>query len=158
MERTMKRSLAVAFCLLGLLIAGPAYAQQPALQGAIKGYLSKQGPLNDKPAQVMADLDGDGQAEAIVTFCIDENAPGGKNAGASNPANVHCALAVFKQTGGQWGVVAQMNLGQGRLRGIAGGKITVETLTYRPSDPLCCPSQKRVGTFGLKDGKLVKVQ
>jgi hypothetical protein len=154
----MKHSLAVAFCLLGLLVAAPAYAQQNDLQKVIKSYLSKQGPLAAKPTQVMADLDGDGQAEAIVTFCIDESLPGGKMEGANNPASVHCPLAVFKQTGDQWGFVAQMNLGQGQLREVKGGKITVETLTYAPKDPLCCPSQKRVATFGLKDGKLVKAQ
>jgi hypothetical protein len=154
----MKRSLAVAFCLLGLLVAFPAYPQQHNLQNAIKGYLSKQGPLSDKPAQVMADLDGDGRPEAIVTFCIDENAPGGKYAGANNPVNGHCALAVFKQTQDQWGFVAQLNLGQGTLREVKGGKIYVEILTFRPSDPLCCPSQKHAATFALKDGKLVKVQ
>ena len=154
----MKRSLAVAFCLLGLLVAFPAYPQQHNLQEAIKVYLSKQGPLNDKPAQVMADLNGDGQAEAIVTFCIYDSAPGGKMEGANNPASVHCALSVFKQTGDQWGFVAQMNLGQGTLREVKGGKIYVETLTFGPNDPLCCPSQKHAAAFTLKDGKLVRAQ
>jgi hypothetical protein len=158
MEGTMKRSLAVAFCLFALLVALPAYPQQRNLQEAIKGYVSKQGPLSEKPTQVMADLDGDGRPEAIVTFCIDENMPGGKNAGANNPANVHCALAVFKQTSDQWGVVAKMNLGQGKLREVKGGKIFVETLTFAASDPLCCPSQKRVAAFELRSGKLIQTR
>jgi hypothetical protein len=154
----MKVSLAVAYSFLLLLVAVPAYSQQRDLPAAIKGYVSKQGPLGEKPTQVMADLDGDGQPEAIVTFCIDDNMPGGKNAGADNPANVHCALAVFKQTNDQWGVVAKMNLGQGKLREVKGGKIFVETLTFAASDPLCCPSQKRVAPFELRSGKLIQTR
>src|ERR1700674_5724049 len=95
MSKTTALSLAVG---LLSLVALPAYPQQRDLQGAIKAYVSKQGPLSEKPTQVMADLDGDGHPEAIVTFCIDENMPGGKNEGANNPANVHCHLSVFRQT------------------------------------------------------------
>ena len=78
--------------------------------------------------------------------------------GANNPASVHCAVAVFKKTQDQWGFVAQMNLGQGTLREVKGGTIYVETLTFGPNDPLCCPSQKHAAAFALKDGKLVKSQ
>ena len=151
----MKRSLAAACWMLALLAANPAYAQQQGLQQAIKAYVSKQGPLGAKPTQVMADLDGDGRPEAIVTFCVDESAPGGKMEGANNPASVHCTLAVFKQTKDRWAFVAKIDLGQGELREIKGGKIKVETLTYSPNDPLCCPSQKRVAAFELKGGKLI---
>jgi hypothetical protein len=153
----MKRSLVVAYGLLVSLVAIPAYAQQSDLQQAIKSYISKQGPLSEKLTLVMADLDGDGGSEAIVTFCIDENMPGGKNAGANNPANVHCDLTVFRQTNEQWGVVAKMNLGQGKLVRITAGKIYIEKLAFGPGDPLCCPSQKRVATFGLRDGKLIRI-
>ena len=155
MSKTTALSLAVG---LLSLVALPAYPQQRDLQGAIKAYVSKQGPLSEKPTQVMADLDGDGHPEAIVTFCIDENMPGGKNEGANNPANVHCHLSVFRQTKDQWGVVAKMNLGQGQLREIKGGKIYVETLTFAANDPLCCPSQKRVVAVELKGGKLVPIR
>jgi hypothetical protein len=160
MEGAMKRTLAVAFCLLASLVALPAYPQQRDLQEAIKDYLSKQGPLSEigKPTQVMADLDGDGRQEAVVTFCIDENLPGGKNARANNPDNIHCTLSVFKQSKDQWGVVAKMSLGQGKLREIRGGKIYVETLAFGARDPLCCPSQKLVSTFELRNGILVKAK
>jgi hypothetical protein len=154
----MKCSLAAAVCLLALLIAHPVYAQQRDLREAIKAYVLQQGPLDEKPTQVMADLDGDGRPEAIVTFCVDENMPGGKNAGANNPANVHCSLVVFKQAKEQWGVVAKMSLGQGKLREIKGGNIYVETLTFGPKDPLCCPSQKRAATFSLSGGKLIQTR
>ncbi len=58
--------------------------QNPAFAEAIRIYVSTQGPLSDKPRQLMQDLDGDGLPEAIVRYCVDQNMPGGKFAGANN--------------------------------------------------------------------------
>ena len=151
----------ISVCLIAALmlaITVPAYSQEQNLQDAIERYLRKQGPIDEKPKQVMADLDGDGRPEAIVTYCIDENLPGGKNQGANNPANAHCDLAVFKQIKSQWGVVGKMNMGQGKLREIKEGKIYVEALVFGPKDPLCCPSQTRVARLGLVNGKLSQIR
>lgn len=34
--------------------------------------------------------------QMLVSFCVDENLKGDTNVGASNPANVHCEMALFK--------------------------------------------------------------
>lgn len=106
----------------------------------------------------MADLDGDKSDEAVVAFCIDENLAGGASAGASNPANVHCELAVFTLKKGQWVAVGKAELGQGDVTQVKAGVIHAESINYAPKDPLCCPSLKRSIRFGLKGGKLVRLR
>ncbi|HWO02212.1 MAG TPA: hypothetical protein VNS63_23405 [Blastocatellia bacterium] len=94
--------LAFAAGLLAVVVAA-ASAQAPiALQRAIQRHIAKQGPVSEQPKPIMADLDGDKKDEAVAAYCIDDNLPGCANAGASNPANVHCEVTVFalKNSGG----------------------------------------------------------
>jgi len=134
-----------------------ATAQNPAFSDAIRIFVSSQGPLSEKPKQVMQDLDGDGLPEAIVKYCVDQNMPGGKFAGANNPANAHCGLAVFKQSAGKWNVVSNLNIGHGDLRDVRGGVIYLEALVHGPKDPLCCPSLRKEAHLAMRNGTLVKV-
>ena len=144
--------------LLAMVLA-TASAQAPnALQEAIRRQIAKQGPVSEQPKPTMADLDGDKSDEAVVVFCIDENLPGGANAGASNPANVHCELAVFALKNGKWAAAGQATLGQGEVKQVKAGVIHAESVTYAAKDPLCCPSLKRPVRFGLKAGKLVRLR
>ena len=157
MSRHVRRLLPCLLAL-GLVIGCPAQAQDDGLSAAIKAHLPKKGAKPDVGKPIMADLDGDGRAEAVVRYCIDENEPGGKFAGANNPSNVHCHLAVFENAQSGWHALGQMGLGQGEVRGVKNGVIYVETLTFGPKDPLCCPSQKRVARLALKNKRLVQVR
>lgn len=149
---------ALAVTLLAVIPAA-AFAQAPkALTEAVRRHIAKQGPVSEQPKPKMADLDGDKNDEAVVAYCIDDNLPGGANAGASNPANVHCELAVFALKSGQWVLLGQAALGQGDVQEIKAGVIHAESITYAAKDPLCCPSLKRPVRFGLKAGKLVRLR
>jgi hypothetical protein len=141
-----------------MFIAAPAYAQDSALQQAIQHHVARQGPVTEPPRTQMAELDRKGSAEAVVSYCINENAPGGKHAGANNPAHVNCAVTVFIQKTGQWVSVGQARLGQGKVHHVKGGVIHVESVTFGPHDPLCCPSRKITRRLGLKNGKLVQLK
>ena len=143
---------------IAMLIATHTDAQDSALQQAIQHHVARQGPVMEPPRTQMAELDRKGSAEAVVYYCINENAPGGKNAGANSPANVHCAVTVFTQKTGQWVSLGQTRLGQGKVRDVKSGVIHVESVTFGPNDPLCCPSRKVTRRLGLKNGKLVQLK
>ena len=160
-EESVMASLAHSAFAASILatILATASAQAPkALQEAIRLHIAKQGPVSEQPKPTMADLDGDKRDEAVVAYCIDENLPGGANAGASNRANVHCELAVFALRNGQWALLGKAELGQGEVKEVNAGIIHAESIKYAPKDPLCCPSLKRAVRFGLKAGKLVRVK
>ena len=144
--------------LFPMVLATHAYGQESGLQETIQRHLSKQGPVVEAPRTVMADLDGNGNGEAVVSYCINENARGGKNPGASNPANIRCAVTVFIQKDGRWVGAGQVKLGQGKVRDVRGGVIYAESVTFGPNDPLCCPSRKVSRRLGLKNGKLVQLR
>jgi hypothetical protein len=150
-----------AACATALLAIGfiPALAQTPKpLEQAIRSHIAKQGPVSEQPKPIMADLDADKSDEAVVAYCIDDNLPGGANEGATNPANVHCELAVFALKNGKWVLLGKAELGQGDVKEVKAGVIHAESVTYGPKDPLCCPSRKRPIRFGLKAGKLVTLR
>jgi hypothetical protein len=141
-----------------IVIATYAYAQEGGLQQAIQRHMAKKGPPMEAPRTVMADLDRNGSADAVVSYCINENAAGGRNAGANNVANVHCAVTVFTQKNGRWVRAGENSLGRGKVRDVKGGVIYVESVTFAPKDPLCCPSRKVSRRLGLKNGKLVQLR
>jgi hypothetical protein len=126
-----------------------------ALRDTIKQYVSAQGPVRGDPTVILADMGGDAALEAVVSFCIDENAPGGSSEGASNPANAWCAVSVFSKSGGAWKHTARADLGQGEVKGAKAGVVTVESVTYAKDDPLCCPSVRKTLHLGLRRGQLV---
>ena len=140
-----------------VVIATHAYGQESGLQEAIRHHLAKQGPVVEAPRTVMADLDGNGNAEAVVSYCINEN-PRGKNAGASNPTKVHCTVTVFIQKDARWIGAGQVKLGLGKVRDVRGGVIYAESVNFGPNDPLCCPSRKVSRRLGLKNGKLIQLR
>ena len=140
-----------------MVLSTLAYGQESGLQEAIQRHLAKQGPVVEAPRTLMADLDGNGNAEAVVSYCINENARG-KNPGAGHPAKVHCAVTVFIQKDARWVGAGQVKLGQGKVRDVRGGVIYAESVNFGPNDPLCCPSRKVSRRLGLKNGKLIQLR
>ena len=69
----------LASSLAAVTLATHAYGQESDLQQAIQRHLAKQGPVMEAPRTVMADLDGNGTAEAVVSHCINGSASTGKN-------------------------------------------------------------------------------
>jgi hypothetical protein len=137
-----------------LLVATFVGASSTALaagntQPEVVRFLKKQGPVIEH--RVFHSTASD---QIVVSFCVDENREGGANAGASNPANVHCEVALFNKKG-KWVFANQVFLGQGSIREFANGRVRGESVTYAPEDPLCCPSRKKELVFTTEGGKLV---
>lgn len=114
-------------------------------------YLKKQGPVIEHRAFRSA-----ASNQVVVSFCVDENLKGGANDGASNPANVHCEVALFNKKA-KWVFANQLFIGQGSIREFANGRVRGMSVTYAPEDPLCCPSKKKEVVFSTEGGKLVAV-
>jgi hypothetical protein len=148
------RPMFLATSLAAVTLATHAYGQESELQQAIQRHLAKQGSVTEAPRTVMADLDGNGSAEAVVSYCVNESVSGGKN----NPAKVHCAVSVFIQKNGHWLGAGQAKLGQGKVRDVRGGVIYADSVTFGPKDPPCCPSRTVSRRFGLKNGKLTQLR
>jgi hypothetical protein len=144
-----------ATVLLVFILAPIVFSQNRKLEQAIDRYTKQRGPITDKPKPLMADLNGDAVEEAVVSYCVDDNQPGGANAGASNPANVHCHVVVFGLKDAQWVEMGQQDLGQGDVKGVRNGMILAQSVTYAPKDPLCCPSRQKSLRLGLRNGKLL---
>jgi hypothetical protein len=144
--------------LLGIVTATHAYAQESGLQDAIQRHVAKKGPAMEAPRTVMADLDRNGSADAVVSYCVNETAPASRNAGANNPAKPHCTVTVFTQKNGRWVRAGETSLGQGKVRDVKGGVIYVDAVTFAPNDPPCCPSRKVSRRLGLKNDKLVQLK
>lgn len=138
--------------LLFLAIAvGASSAVFPAnnIPQEIARFLKKQGPVIKHRV-----FRSSSSNQIVVSFCIDENFKRGANAGASNPANVHCEVALFNKQK-NWAFANQAFLGQGTVREFANDKVLVESVTYAPEDPLCCPSIKKELVFNTGGGTLV---
>ena len=144
----------LASSLAAVTLATHAYGQESELQQAIQRHLAKQGPVMEAPRTVMADLDGNGTAEAVVSYCINGSASTGKN----NPVKVHCSVSVFIQKNGRWVGAGEAKLGQGKVRDVRGGVIYADSVTFGPNDPPCCPSRTILRRFALKNGKLTQLR
>lgn len=132
--------------LLFLLVcsAFQANANTDDLPTEILQAIRTQGPLLDEKNGKHLNAIRDTQSNQIaVYFCINENAPGGKNEGSSNPANVHCEVAIFKLKNQTWIFDQQFPLTQGKLISFSNYSLKMESLTFAYEDPLCCPSVKR---------------
>ncbi len=150
----MLSSLGVVAALLVTPVVPADSLEDMSLRDSIAHFASTLGPLSGTPGVILADMGGDAAPEAVASIWIDDNLPGGATEGASNPANAYSVVVVFAQTGGAWRSVGYKHLGQGEVKGVAKGVITVESVTYATDDPLCCPSLKKTLHLGLRRGKL----
>jgi hypothetical protein len=132
------------FLLLSICCVFQASADTNDLPAEILQTLRTQGPLLDehhgKDFYTIRDTQSNQMA---VYFCINENAPGGKNEGSSNPANIHCEVAIFKLKNQTWIFDQQFPLTQGKLISFSNYRLKMQSLTFAYEDPLCCPSVKR---------------
>jgi hypothetical protein len=110
----------------------------------VTAELERRGPVIEAVAHRL-------QANQLaVRYCIDENLEGGKNEGASNPANVHCEVALFIG-GNPWRFAAEVSLGQGNvIKVIDVRHIEVQYVRYKDEDSLCCPSDTSTGVLAVE--------
>ena len=95
------------------------------------------------------DLNGDGQAEAVVLL-----------AESSGGSGTFVYLAVVANQDGQPVNVATTLLGdrvQVNSMQIENNQLVVDMVQAGPDDPMCCPSQQVIKTYELQGGQLVEV-
>ncbi|QDL52755.1 hypothetical protein [Rhodoferax aquaticus] len=143
----------LALTILFATFAANAVAQTK-MPSAVTRYLKQQGPITEEQMFHASEP----REQVVLWYCVDENSPGGKNEGASNPANVLCHVALFNRKGESWSFANSSALGQGRVTTFTNGVVAAESVRYQSGDGLCCPSNIRKKSFATTDGKLVEKQ
>ncbi len=126
----------------------PSPGELPIPSGVAR-IIARQGRIADQ-----AVVQGSTDERIVAHWCIDENLPGGKTEGSSNPANASCAVGVFNHGPKGWSMGGHQGLGQGSVTSYDGRHLTVKSVTYAPKDPLCCPSVEKTLVFNTDKGRL----
>jgi len=95
------------------------------------------------------DLDDDGLSDAAVIL-----------ARQSGGSAIFKYLIAMRNTGNaprQQGSVLLGDRVRIRALSIAAGVVNVETVTFGPRDPMCCPTQQVKQAYSLRDGKLAQI-
>lgn len=126
-----------------------AHASDNSVPLSVSRYLKQQGPVTESNT-----FFNSARNQLVAFFCVDENLPGGANEGASNPANVHCGVALFNKKSGKWVLGDERGIGQGAVKEFTSNSLITETVEYDLSkDALCCPSIRNEKVFYIRDGK-----
>jgi hypothetical protein len=112
--------------------------QQPDLQQ----FIQDSGGFVEKARIMYADLTGDGVDEAVVP--VESGGEGGD-----------IAVFVYAYTSGGLGVLLKGLPEDQRLTAaVTAGALTISDPVFADGDPLCCPSQLKVKTYGWDGSKL----
>jgi len=99
--------------------------------------------------QALYDVDGDGESDFIVLFSVE---------GVEGGGNDHYDFMSVFFSGRKWQPVTVKTGGRGDWDPISvevqNHKIILQTLVYRPTDPLCCPSGKGTLIYEVHGNKL----
>jgi hypothetical protein len=100
------------------------------------------------------DINGDGAADVVVLYTVE--GCGGGNGFSQD-------LVIFLRKGRTIQYAASATVGWKGVRSvglmsISGGRINLDTMSYRPNDPLCCPSRKGKTKYVFSKGKLREVK
>jgi len=94
------------------------------------------------------DLDDDGLSDAAVILA--------RQSGGSGTFKYLVAMRNTGNAPRQQGSVLLGDRVQIRALSIAAGVVNVETVTFGPRDPMCCPTQQVKQAYRLRDGKLAQ--
>jgi ankyrin repeat protein len=146
-------SLFVLGCIVMVSTAQSTSAQggNISITKSISEYFKDDKLITNRQAFYNAD-----KTQRVEYYCEDENMPGGANEGASNPANVHCEVALFLNQSGKWIFSDTVSLRYGSVKDFTGNKLIIEMLEYGDEDALCCPSESSTQVFNTESGKFVE--
>ncbi|HXX01777.1 MAG TPA: ankyrin repeat domain-containing protein [Candidatus Acidoferrales bacterium] len=147
----MKILLQCLWLLAMLANFGSSQADDQSPRKSISEYFKNNKLISSRHAFYNA-----AKTQRVEYYCEDENRPGGANEGASNPANVACAAALFLKHSGQWVFSDAIDLRYGSVEKFSGHRLEVEMLEYGAEDALCCPSERWTRIFDTKTGKLIE--
>jgi len=141
-----------AFGMLGLSLGGqafqPAWAQSSA---AIQTFIKQANAaceINGYREIYHGVLQGSGQRTTVATFSVE--GCGGGNNGAST-------FGIYSEGGGTVHEWKQTPGPEGPVRAVAvvAGRVSVQWMSWKPSDPHCCPSIAHRTIYILRDGLAV---
>ena len=142
--------LLAAFVGLSLFArAAPALAQGDA-DAAVKRFLASKKTAEesaDSAGSAVGDLDGDGEPELVLVWTT------------LGPTYWHDTLTVFSKATGAYKPFASFDLnGDAKLSSVKGGVITVDQTMYAKTDPICCPTVKKMMRYRLVGKKISPVK
>lgn len=143
----------ISFFLLFIFFAPStlAFAGGKSSQKTITEYFSNNNLIVERKA-----FYNTAATQRVEYYCEDENLPGGENAGASNPANVHCTAALFLKRHNNWMFSDKIELRYGSVKKFTEQRLEIEMLEYGAEDALCCPSERWTRIFNIKSGRFVE--
>jgi hypothetical protein len=149
-RRTGANAIVVSFLLLLPLLAvsWPAAAQAPQ---AIQAFIKRANPSCDieKYREIYhGQLSGSNEPVTVATFGI-VSCDGGNNWSSE--------FGIFAENGGTVHEWQQTPAPKGEVSDVAvrNGRVTVRSLSYKPSDPHCCPSVRSQTVYILRNGRAV---
>jgi hypothetical protein len=124
---------------------------------------------NLKMTVFSGDLNGDGQKDYLISYCV-EATDKDKDAGGGNAMmNLTCMLdgiAVYIKSGTDYSLKAEKSMDNFKIYtedevsfdvvGIEKGNILCQSTAYGKDDPRCCPSIKKSVYVKYENGKLLK--
>jgi hypothetical protein len=142
--------LPAAFVSLSLFAhAAPALAQGDA-DAAVKRFVASKKTADEsaEPAgHAVGDLDGDGKPELVLVWT------------RMGPTYWHDTLTVFNKVAGAYKPLASFDLnGDAKLSSVKGGLIAVDQTMYAKTDPVCCPTVKKMMRYHLVGKKISEVK
>ena len=142
---------------IGLLLSGALLGHHAAAQAKLPSelmhYLKEQGPIAKRGVLNASEP----KEQLLLYYCVNQNAPGGRNEGALNSKNFYCEIALFNRAKDGWTFANREALGHGTVLAFSGGVVTATSVTYAADDALCCPSKRRTVKFATTAGNLVAV-
>ncbi len=140
------------FAILSLLLGGqssqPGWAQSPA---AIQAFIKRANAgceINGYREVYHGALQGSAQRTTVATFSVEGCGEG--NNGAST-------FGIYSEGNGTVQEWKQTPYPQGQVRTVAvvAGRVSVQWMSWKPSDPRCCPSIAHRSIYVLRDGLAV---
>ncbi|MFL6229353.1 MAG: hypothetical protein ACJ741_11300 [Pyrinomonadaceae bacterium] len=151
MHRRSLAPLLIALLTLSLpAVAVRAQAPDREADAAVKKFLASKKTAEESAeaaGSATGDLDGDGKPELALVWTT------------MGPTYWHNTLTVFAQTAGAYKPLASFDLdGEAQLSAVKGGVITVAQTLYAKTDPICCPTVKKLMRYRLVGKKISVVK
>jgi len=108
----------------------------------------------DARRTLRGDINGDDRADVVVLYTLE---------GCGGGLNWARILAVFLRKGSSIQYAAHAGVGAKGFRAvdlisISGGRINLDTMSYRSNDPACCPSRKGKAKYVFSIGRLREIK
>lgn len=152
---SLRSGRALRTCFFGMLsvvmggqLSQPGWAQSPATIQAFIKRANAGCEINGYREIYHGALEGSAQRTTVATFSV-EGCGGGNNTAST--------LGIYSEGGGTVHEWRQTPGPEGQVRTVAvvAGRVSVQWMSWKPSDPHCCPSIAHRSIYVLRDGLAV---